>query len=207
MTHANHFALKQIAILLATTLPLAAQAKPTKVEPAPAVVTELSGSAWFMFADGTAPNKTRKHTVELYDWVPARVILHVPLGSSLEVTLISGKRYKLTGETKAKIGAVGAAPLPGVQELPQTQVMKTLPGIDNIQEGESPGFVRVRAPHIRGLYPAAIKVDNDHFLNSTTLPDHTVLRFMPDPQAKSYQVVITNELGAEIFQSEITSHE
>jgi len=117
MKRANRFGLMQIVILLTANLSLAAQVPPSKATSSAAIITELSGRAWYDLAGKSSTSKkVRVHNVELYDWLPAHATLHVPASSSVEVTFISGKRYKLTGKTKATLTVSGVVALSaGVQ--------------------------------------------------------------------------------------------
>lgn len=171
-----------------------------------AVVSSISGNASVV-----APPEKATRAVHLFDWLPTGSVVKVPAGSQLTLAFASGSRYEMGEKSGAKLSNAG--PKADYGNIRPLEPVPPIPRLALLAAGSRPGVraggIILRAPpaaqatvdgprlsRISYLYPRA---------ETATLPDSTVLRFAPIAGVDRHTVVLTDQAGNTIFESETQS--
>ena len=184
-----------LALLLSPFVSVSSSEKDTPPEMV-AVVSSLSGNASVV----TPPEKATR-AVHLFDWLPAGSVITVDRNSRLTLAYANGSRYEMEGKSKATLSVERPKILSGaVHPLEPVPPIPLLASISaSSQLGARSGAIRMRGDRperISNLYPR---------LETTALPDSTVLRFSPIPEVPRYRILLEDEAGNTIFKIETQS--
>jgi hypothetical protein len=181
-----------LTLLLAIAAPAFWIQKETPREMA-AIVSSLFGKASVVM-----PPKTVTMDVHLFDWLPAGCVVEVPKGSRLTLAFAGGSRYEMEGNSRAILSNAGPKSERGT--IRPLEPFPPIPRLAFTAAGRPPGL-RSGAVRVRGANPNRIGSLYPH-ANAATIPDSTILRFSPIAGGAPYRVVLANQAGSVIFETE-----
>jgi hypothetical protein len=150
-----------------------------------AMVESLTGQASVQ-----SPDSRARVPIAGLEWLTAGAIIEVGDKSTVHIILLNGRRYELHSRAKATIAAESLTNTRGsVRELKPVPPLPQFAPIADNSAGTS-AAVRVRgAVEIRNLYPRQ---------GMAALADGAMLSFSSVPEAASYEVDVTSQLGERI---------
>jgi hypothetical protein len=189
-------------------LVVAGASPPTGAEPEPvALVAVASGELGACAARAEGCPSEARQPVSRFDWLPPATRLELAPAATLQLLLLDGRRYELSGPLSARVHAdrieLLAVPRrsslagPALRALPSVQPPNVLAIAAEERPATQLGAIRLRNGGIRDLLPHE---------ETTALAHAAVLSFAPPAGASRYTVSVLDPDGRAVFSLDTSEH-